>query len=426
VPATAEVRREKGVDYGTRATRGHDPAPEGQDVRTVVLARQFGGLAVQAERRSHAVHLVGRDLFALTAAAENDPDVGVTRHDRASHRRAKRWVIDRLLRTRSEIDHLMAPFLQVNRYVLLEHVPGVIGSKGNPHRRDLKSEGPAAPGYGLRCNSVTAMPKSWDALLPRLRELTDLEQALRLLHWDQAVMMPRRGAAGRARAVATLEAIAHDRLTDPALGDLLEELSSEGSLDDVQRASVRVLRRDYEQATKVPRDLVAAMAEARGLAYQAWTEARPASDYSIAATHLSRLIALKRQEADALGWEDERYDALLDLWEPGLRTKDVSGMFSELKAGLKPIVEAVTARAGEAPEFVKASFAEGSQMAFCEWLVEHVGFEPSGCGRSTRRSTRPVTLSTSRGCPTQCATSPPAVRHRWVCTSRSRGSGRTR
>jgi carboxypeptidase Taq len=83
---------------------------------------------------------------------------------------------------------------------------------------------------------------------------------------------------------------------------------------------------------------VRALAEARGLAYQSWTEARPASDFSILAPRLERLLALTKDEADALGWDQERYDALLDLYEPGLTTERVETMFAELVAGIEPIV----------------------------------------------------------------------------------------
>src|SRR3712207_6467573 len=100
------------------------------------------------------------------------------------------------------------------------------------------------------------MGDAWEALVPKLRELHDLSSVLRLLHWDQAVMMPRGGTPARARAVATVEAEAHRRLTHPSIGELLAELEGDGSLDDVRRASVRVLRRDYEHATRVPEDLV--------------------------------------------------------------------------------------------------------------------------------------------------------------------------
>jgi carboxypeptidase Taq len=239
------------------------------------------------------------------------------------------------------------------------------------------------------------MSEAWDALVPKLRELHDLSSALRLLHWDQAVMMPPGAAPARARVVATIEGEAHRRLTEPSVGDLLSRLEDDGYLDEIQRASIRVLRRDYDHATKVPEDLVRALAETRGLAYQAWTQARAASDFELLLPHLERLTSLKKQEADALGWDRERYDALLDIFEPGMGTSEVAAMFSELAAGLKPVLDTALGRAGARPQFLSSSYDEERQQSFCLWLVERLGFD-TAAGRLDK-SPHPFTSAIGPG-----------------------------
>jgi carboxypeptidase Taq len=239
------------------------------------------------------------------------------------------------------------------------------------------------------------MNKAWNDLLPRLRELADLGSAGALLQWDQAVMMPPGGGASRARALSTVESVFHERLTDPAIGDLLEELRAADDLDQDQGASVRVLAHDYEKATKVPEDLVRALAEAKGLAYIAWTEARPAPDFSLVAKELERLIDLKKEEADALGWEDDRYDPLLDYYEPGMKTAEVAAMFEDLVDGLKPVVDAVLGVIGDAPEFLSSSYDVDRQTAFCQWLAEKVGFAADKGRIDT--SPHPFTMPVSAG-----------------------------
>ncbi|MDQ3958527.1 MAG: carboxypeptidase M32 [Actinomycetota bacterium] len=222
------------------------------------------------------------------------------------------------------------------------------------------------------------MSTTWDRLLPRLHEMGDLSAALRLLHWDQAVMMPPAGGGPRARAIATLEGLVHERMTDPEVGALLDELRDEPSLDDDQRAHVRVLARDYAKATKVPPELVRELAELEGLAYQAWTEARPASDFSILQPHLERMIELKKEQADALGWEGERYDALLDTYEPDMKTTEVEAMFAELTNGLQPLVDEVLEAAPPLPEFLTRTYDPAKQEAFSQWLVGKLGFDTHG------------------------------------------------
>jgi carboxypeptidase Taq len=239
------------------------------------------------------------------------------------------------------------------------------------------------------------MSEAWNELAARVREMHDLHSALRLLHWDQAVMMPPEGGPGRARAIATVEGEAHRRLTDPRVAELLEAVADDPDLDEPRSASVRVLRRDHEQATKIPVDLVKALAEARGLAYQAWTRARPASDFSMLRPHLERLLSLKIQEADALGWEEARYDALLDTWEPGLRTREAETLFSDLVDGLRPLLERALEARRDPPGFLSGTYDEDKQQEVCRALAERIGFEP-GSGRLDR-SPHPFTSRIGAG-----------------------------
>ncbi|MDQ3661829.1 MAG: carboxypeptidase M32 [Actinomycetota bacterium] len=220
------------------------------------------------------------------------------------------------------------------------------------------------------------MSATWDQIVERLRELSDLASAIKLLHWDQATMMPPAGGAARARAQATLQATAHARFVDPEMGALIAKLSEE-SLSEEQEANLRLLRRDYDKAVRVPQELVRELAEVSGQAYQAWTEARPAADFSILEPRLSRLVELKKQEAEALGYDNEPYDALLDQYEPGMTTAEVEEMFKGLLAGLKPLVDEVLDNVSDPPGWLGDRYDPDRQMAFCQWLVGQLNFDVS-------------------------------------------------
>ncbi|MFN2525903.1 MAG: carboxypeptidase M32 [Actinomycetota bacterium] len=239
------------------------------------------------------------------------------------------------------------------------------------------------------------MGEAWDRLLTKINELEDISVALRLLNWDQQVMMPPKAAAARARSVATLGAISHQRLCDPEVGALLDELQGDDSLDETKTASVRVLRRDYDRATKIPERLVRDLAETSAIAYQAWTEARPADDFRMLEPHLTKLVALKKEEADSIGWSQERYDALLDEYEPEMTTKEVEQIFAELVRGLVPLAERVLAAVNERPDFVHETYATGPQNDFSQWLVEILGFDKKSGRLDT--SPHPFTIPISIG-----------------------------
>ena len=239
------------------------------------------------------------------------------------------------------------------------------------------------------------MTSAWERLRPQLIELTDIGSAIRLMSWDQAVLLPPGGSPGRARAMATMQGLWHAKLTDPEIGGLLDELAGDDALGEIERASVRNLKRDYDKATKVPPELVKEIAETEGLAYQAWTEARPADDFSKLQPHLEKMLELKKEEADALGWENERYDALLDLFEPDMGAAEAEGLFKDLIAGLKPFAEEVLAKVPERPAFLDAAYDEEAQMGFSQWLVRQLGFDTS-TGRLDL-SPHPFTSAIGRG-----------------------------
>ena len=244
-------------------------------------------------------------------------------------------------------------------------------------------------------DTVVAMDTAWDRLQPRFRELRDLTSATALLYWDLHVMMPSGGSEARARAVGTMRGLLHQRMTDPAIGEALEELRTDGALDDDQRASVRVLARDYEKATRVPEELVRELAEVTGLANQLWVDARAASDFSIFEPILERILGLKKQEAEALGFEDEPYDALLDNYEPGMKTSEIATMFDQLVDGLREMVEPVVAAVGPRPSWLSAGYDTAGQLELSQWLIGVLGFDTSS-GRLDI-SPHPFTMAVAGG-----------------------------
>jgi carboxypeptidase Taq len=242
---------------------------------------------------------------------------------------------------------------------------------------------------------VSSVSEAWDELEKRIQEIEDIGLAIKLSHWDQEVMMPEKGGPARARSLATLQAISHDRLIDPEVGRLLEELAADDSLDATKKASVRILKRDYDKATKVPERLVRELAELEATAYQVWTKARPANDFAMLEPHLSKMIALKKEQADAVGWEDERYNALLDDFEPGMTAKEVEVMFEELAGSLRPVVDRIIEAAGPRPAFLGRSFDTAKQEEFCQWMVADLGFDTDGGRLDT--SPHPFTMPVGPG-----------------------------
>lgn len=236
----------------------------------------------------------------------------------------------------------------------------------------------------------------WNELRTQMGELRDLTQVVGLLTWDQETYMPPGGSAFRAAQLATLQSLAHERLLDPRLGELLAWAEADRAAPDADRRMVEILQRERRRAERVPLELVKALAHEQSMAVEAWKRAREEKDYSLFAPRLRALLARKREQADAMGHEGERYDALLESYEPGMRTERLLPLFAELREKLVPMVRAVT----EAPppprwRFEEHRFPVDKQWRLSELLIERMGFDPSR-GRLDR-SAHPFTCGIGAG-----------------------------
>jgi carboxypeptidase Taq len=174
-----------------------------------------------------------------------------------------------------------------------------------------------------------------------LGEVTDVQRAAWVLHWDLETMMPPAGADVRAEQLGTLVGIAHERFTADEIGELLEELRSyEVQLDyESDEASlIRVTRRDYERARRVPTELQAEIVRAGAHGNQTWLRAREANDYTVFQPALERNLELQGQYIECLNGKGDRYDALVAEYEPGLTTADIAAVFERLRDELAPLV----------------------------------------------------------------------------------------
>ncbi|MDA0377879.1 MAG: carboxypeptidase M32 [Bacteroidetes bacterium] len=209
-------------------------------------------------------------------------------------------------------------------------------------------------------------------LRDRLTRITHLGQAAAILEWDMETYMPEGGADARASQVATLRSMAHELLTANETVTLLENARPES---DIDLDLVRIVKRDVAKATKVPSKLVAAMAEAAGRAKGAWQKARATNDFPLFAPHLERIVDLSRQHADALGYADQPYDALLDQYEEGASTRQVADVFEKVRLELVPIVQAIQAAAPLDESPVHRAFPLDRQWSFGLDMVQRMGYD---------------------------------------------------
>jgi carboxypeptidase Taq len=229
------------------------------------------------------------------------------------------------------------------------------------------------------------MRKELKRLIELDREAGLLGHVGALLGWDQETYMPPKAVGERSEQIALIEGIAHEKAVSPEIGDLLGSLGSttasplgDPALAERERAYLRALRREYDKAAKLPADLVAELARATSLGQASWAEARAKDDFPAFAPRLERIVELKRRQADCLSAGSARaprYDALLDLFEPGATSESIARVFAALRADLVALLGRISSRPQVDDSFLRRPCPADRQAAISEWLMRLMSYD---------------------------------------------------
>ncbi len=191
-------------------------------------------------------------------------------------------------------------------------------------------------------------------------------------------MMPRGGAQARAEQLATLDKLAHEMFVAPEIGRLIDELVPYGETldyDSDDAALIRRSARDYEKAHRVPPELSAEITRQGAIAYEAWVDARQASDFGKFLPYLQKNVELKQRYVDCFERADETYDVLLDDFEEGMKTAEVREVFDQLKAELLPFIAEIQEHQDAVDDsFLHGNFPPDKQREFSLEIIRRFGF----------------------------------------------------
>lgn len=230
-------------------------------------------------------------------------------------------------------------------------------------------------------------------ILEKYRVIWAIGHASALMSWDSETYMPTEGYRDRAIARAELSVLEQQLLLRPEFVELVEKASKVEDLNDFERGVVRVLQRAIRIARALPPWLVAERAKVTQEAMIVWREAKAKNDFEKFRPYLEKIVELSRKAADYLGWEKHPYDALVDLYEEGLRTEDVDRILGSLRRELKTLIEKVLS-AGKYPsahELEGIEYERSAMEAVNRKVLEIIGF-PLGARARLDVSAHPFTI----------------------------------
>ena len=220
---------------------------------------------------------------------------------------------------------------------------------------------------------------AYDSLVEHLKETQLVGSINSLLGWDERTKLPKGGGAYRAEQMTYVSGLLHKMRTDPRVGDWLAEAEQQVGEQDPhsdQATVLREARRSFDKLTKLPQDLVENITRAEVEGQQAWVDARAADDFPAFAPYLKRIIELKRQQAEAIGYDDCIYDAPMDDFEPGEKTSNVRSVLEGLREDLVPLVEAISESVNRPDtSILTRPYPASAQESFGTMAAAAIGFD---------------------------------------------------
>jgi carboxypeptidase Taq len=221
---------------------------------------------------------------------------------------------------------------------------------------------------------------AYTALRNRMKEAALVNSTAATLQWDQETGMPPKADAWRGEQLAWLSGQAHRLTTSPEVGDWLKACEDAAFAENTAEAvNVKQWRIAYDRNVKLPSELVEEFSRTTSLAHGIWAEARKQSDFAKFQPVLQKIVELNQQQADHWGYATSRYDALMDVYEPGANSEQIGKLFAELGPKLHELIEPATEKSRQTPaDLLKGDYPVAAQQAFNAEVLAAIGFDMAG------------------------------------------------
>lgn len=222
------------------------------------------------------------------------------------------------------------------------------------------------------------MQEKFEQLQDKIRDIIDLGSAASVLGWDQNTYMPPAGAETRGNQMAIISRVAHEWSTSEEMGRLLEELKPYAESldpDSDEARMIKVAQKDYDIATRLPSEYIVERSKVTTAAFSAWAEARGKSDFKIFEPHLEKVVDLNQRFAAYFPEVDHPYDALLDQYEPGMKTAEVKAIFDGLRPQQVELIQAISEKPQVDDSFLHQPFDEKAQWDFGVEIITKLGYD---------------------------------------------------
>ncbi len=219
------------------------------------------------------------------------------------------------------------------------------------------------------------MANPYNTFVSKSQQIADIGNSIAVLSWDKEVNLPKGSARFRSQQISTLATLAHSLMVDKKYLRLVEKLAKSTSLNRQQKKNVALTLESIQKATKFDADFVRRRSQLISQAYHDWVKAKDANDHTIFLPSLEKLVELKKEEAQIIGYKKHPYNALLDMYEPKLTVDKLDTLFTPLKRSLKKILRQIQAAKQVQNSFLYTRYPEKTQWKYGLDILEQIGYD---------------------------------------------------
>jgi carboxypeptidase Taq len=220
---------------------------------------------------------------------------------------------------------------------------------------------------------------AFDDLKQHIAEYNDLLNILNTLKWDMRTQMPHGGSETRGQQLGTLNKLAKEKFASDTTARLLDAAEAEIASEDPDSYRVRAVqqtRQYYDIQRRIPADLVGRIAELEPTSETVWAEAKANDDFASFKPYLQQMLDLNIELAEAVGYEEHPFDALVFEYEPSMTASKLKVIFDDLKAGLLPLLERIVSNDKPlSQDLWQQDYDVETQKQLCYDMAKLIGYD---------------------------------------------------
>jgi carboxypeptidase Taq len=211
--------------------------------------------------------------------------------------------------------------------------------------------------------------------LDYVKKMSAYEEALSVIYWDLRTGAPKDGVDQRSQVIGVLSSEVFSMSVSEQMAEYIEKIAEDHNASEVARKTAMECKKVYERNKKIPADEYREYVILQSKSESIWEEAKNKSDFKMFQPYLEKLVETTKRFIGYWGYSGNKYNTLLDMYEPGVTVEVLDKVFGQLREHIVPLVKQIADSADKPrTDFLFKHFPKEKQRAFSEEILRQMGY----------------------------------------------------